>query len=534
MQKIKFSRFLPLLLAFVCVQIGAQDNSSAAEEADEPVIPADEFDRGTPVRSAEGFLAAVDAGDYETAAEYLDLRNLRGAASELTGAQLARRLYVVVKRASWTDVGDLIDDPAGRKNDSLPVYRDSIGVVLVEGKEIRLFMQKVPRGDGVSIWKVSNATVSRIPELYGIFGYPEAIENLRRNLPDVIFLGYELFKYVILLAVGILVYGMVLLIAFVIRRTLDNHDLPSNRRIFRFLALPVGIWAVIMSLNGVAIWLGQTATAEAIQQVTPVPILITVWVMFAGMNLIRDIYASRLDNWGRPGALVLLRPVGTALKLLVTISAVLIYLDNLGVNITTVLAGLGVGGIAIALALQRPMEDVLGAVTLYTEQPIRVGDFCRIGTETGTIEEIGLRTTRIRTLANTVIAIPNGRLATEAIDNFSARKKILYRPVLRLRYDTSPAQLQQILESIRALFTSHERILQDDHRVRFKEIAEDALLIEAYAYLDTTNWTEYLELAETLNIRILEIVARAGTTLSLPARALHVERMADVVSNAAD
>ena len=534
MQKIKFSRFLPLLLAFVCVQIGAQDNSSAAEQADEPVIPADEFDRGTPARSAEGFLAAVDAGDYETAAEYLDLRNLRGAASELTGAQLARRLFVVVKRASWADVGDLVDDPAGRKNDSLPVYRDSIGVVLVEGKEIRLFMQKVPRGDGVSIWKVSNATVSRIPELYGIFGYPEAIENLRRNLPDVIFLGYELFKYVILLAVGILVYGMVLLIAFIIRRTFDNHDLSSNRRIFRFLALPVGIWAVIMSLNGVAVWLGQTATAEAIQRVTPVPILITVWVMFAGMNLIRDIYASRLDNQGRPGALVLLRPVGTALKLLVTISAVLIYLDNLGVNITTVLAGLGVGGIAIALALQRPMEDLLGAVTLYTEQPIRVGDFCRVGTETGTIEEIGLRTTRLRTLANTVIAIPNGRLATEAIDNFSARKMILYRPVLRLRYDTSPAQLQQILESIRALFTSHERILQDNHRVRFKEIAEDALLIEAYAYLDTTNWTEYLELAETLNIRILEIVARAGTTLSLPARALHVERMADVVGNAAD
>jgi MscS family membrane protein len=524
MQKIKFFRFLPLLLAFVCVQISAQNNGSAAEEADEPVFPADEFDRGTPFRSAEGFLAAVDAGDYETAAEYLDLRNLRGAASVLTGAQLARRLYVVVKRASWADVGDLVDDPAGRKNDSLPVYRDSIGVVLLEGKEIRLFMQKVPRGDGVSIWKVSNATVSRIPELYGIFGYPEVIENLRRNLPDVIFLGYELFKYVILLAVGILVYGMVLLIALAIRRTFDNHDHSSNRRIFRFLALPVGIWAVIMSLNGVAIWLGQTATAEAIQRVTPVPILITVWVMFAGMNLIRDIYASRLDNQGRPGALVLLRPVGTALKLLVTISAVLIYLDNLGVNITTVLAGLGVGGIAIALALQRPMEDVLGAVTLYTEQPIRVGDFCRIGTETGTIEEIGLRTTRIRTLANTVIAIPNGRLATEAIDNFSARKMILYRPVLRLRYDASPAQLQQILESIRELFTSHERVLHDNHRVRFTEIADDALLVEAYAYLDTTNWPEYLELAEDLNMRILEIVAGAGTTLSLPTRALHVEQ----------
>ena len=86
-------------------------------------------------------------------------------------------------------------------------------------------------------------------------------------------------------------------------------------------------------------------------------------------------------------------------------------LDNLGFNITTVLAGLGVGGIAVALALQKPMEDVFGAITLYTQQPVRVGDFCRVGNETGTIEEIGLRTTRLRTLGNTLIAIPNAQLA---------------------------------------------------------------------------------------------------------------------------
>jgi len=189
-----------------------------------------------------------------------------------------------------------------------------------------------------------------------------------------------------------------------------------------------------------------------------------------------------------------------------------------------VLAGLGVGGIAVALALQKPMEDVFGAITLYTQQPVRVGDFCRIGNEMGTIEEIGLRTTRLRTLANTLIAIPNSRLANEPIDNISARKKILYRPILRLRYDTTPKQLRHILDGIRELFNSHDRVLQDNHRVRFKEIADDALLIEVYGYLDTKDWSVYLELAEELNMRILEIVAQAGTTLSLPARTLHIEQ----------
>ena len=526
MQKTHFSRWLPLILTLVCLQVIAQDNGAPVEEG--PPIPADDFDRGTPARSAEGFLVTVEAGEYETAAQYLDLRNLRGEARDLTGEQLARRLYVLVMRADWLDVDELVDDPAGRSNDNLPDYRDSIGIVLDEGKEIRLLMQKVPRGDGVSIWKVSNATVSLIPELYDTFGYPEPIENLRRSLPDVSFMGYELFKWVIVLVVGILVYGTVFLIALISRRTLGDPARPSHRRIFRFLALPFGIWVLVISVNGVATWLGKSGTADLWQRVTPVPLLITVWVLYAGMNLFRDVYSARLDERGRTGAVVLLRPAGNAIKLLIAICAMLVYLDKLGINITTVLAGLGVGGIAIALALQRPMEDIFGAITLYTQQPVRIGDFCRIGTETGTIEEIGLRTTRIRTLADTVIAVPNSRLAAEAIDNISAREKILYRPILRLRYDTSSEQLRQVLEGIRELFAAHQRVLQDNHRVRFKEIADDALLVEAYAYLDTTEWAEYLELAEELNIQILEIVARAGTTLSLPARALHVEQMPTV------
>jgi MscS family membrane protein len=518
----KFSRFLLLGLALVCLQVSAQDNSSQAANA--PVIPADEFNRGTPRRSAEGFLAAADRAAYETAAEYMDLRNLRGEASELTGAELARRFDVIIKRAAWVDVDDLIDDPAGRGNDNLPGYRDSIGVVVDEGKEVRLLMQQVPGPNGGSIWKISNATVSLIPELYDTFGYPEVVEDLRQRLPQVTLLGYELFKWVIVLAVGILVYGVVFLIALIIRRMLRDRNTPSYRRIIRFLMLPLGIWMVIISMNIVATSPGRGITAEAWQRVSPIPVLITVWLMFASINLMRDIYSKYLNNKGRPGAVVLLNPVGNAIKVFVAMSAVLIYLSQLGINITTVLAGLGVGGIAVALALQKPLEDVFGAITLYTQQPVKVGDFCRIGNETGTIEEIGLRTTRIRTLNHTLIAIPNSQLANEPIDNISSREKIRYRSILRLRYDTTPEQLQLILEGIRGLLSSHARVLQDNHRVRFTEIADDALLVEVYVYLATIAWAEYLELAEGINIQILEIIAQAGTSLALPARTLHIEQ----------
>jgi MscS family membrane protein len=162
MQKFHFSKFFLLALGLACLPINAQDVSSL--DADNPAVPVDEFDRGTPYRSAEGFLTTAGKGEYETAAEYLDLRNLRGEARELTGAQLARRLNVIVQRGDWVAVDDLIDDPAGSSNDNLPDFRDSIGVVMGDDKEVRLFMQKVPRGDGVFIWKISNATVSLIPQ----------------------------------------------------------------------------------------------------------------------------------------------------------------------------------------------------------------------------------------------------------------------------------------------------------------------------------------------------------------------------------
>ncbi len=516
---------LALLLVLAWLPAGAQ-------QQDEPVvapanIPADDLDRGTPLRSADGFLAAIDNSDYTRAAEYLDLRNLRGEAEDLEPEQLARRLSVVLSRATWLEIDELVDDPAGRDNDGLPSYRDPIGIIHDEesGRDIKLYMQRVPRGDGVFIWKVSNATVSQIPELYDVWGYPEAIEKVRQFIPDVSFLGVELFKFLVALGAGVAAYLATLILALILRRVSGDPTLPSRKRVFRFLVLPVGIWMFIIAGTEAAEFLGRGGTAEAWRQLSPIPILVTSWMLFGAINLVRDIYINRQRQAGREGSSMLARPFANAVKLVIAIGATLTYLDQLGINITTLLAGLGVGGVAVALALQKPMEDIFGAITLYTQQPIRIGDFCRIGNEMGTIEEIGLRTTRVRTLANTLIAIPNARLASEPIDNISARRKILYRPELRLRQDTTADQVEVVLNGIRELLESHERVLNDGHRVRFKDFASDALLVEAFAYINTTDWAEYLEIAEELNLSIMRIATDAGSGLSLPTQALRLEQV---------
>jgi MscS family membrane protein len=513
----KLTNFLPKLLSgFLFVSIMSTPVFAQDMGVDEPPdFVVDPYNRGTPQRSFEGFVTAVDGADYETAAEYLDLRNLRGRATSLSGPQLARRLDVILKRTKWIDVDNLTDVPAGRSGDGLPEYRDSIGVVKDGSEQIQLLMQRVPRGDGASIWKVSNATVSVIPNLYDTFGYPDVIEDLRRALPVASFLGIELFQWVAASAVGALAYIAILFVVLVVKRFLGESSKRLHGRIQRFFLVPFGIWSVVISMNATIVSLGIGATADSIDRVSPVSTLITLWLLFAAIDVFRDSYSERLQATGKLGARVLLRPLSNAAKLLVFLVAVLVYLDRIGINVTTVLAGLGVGGIAVALALQKPLEDVLGAITLYTQQPVRVGDFCRIGTTTGIIEEIGLRTTYIRTVDNTRIAMPNAQLANSPMENISAREKVLYRPSLRLRYNTPPEQIRSLLDGLRELLEKHAKV-KEGFRVRFNEIGNDALMIELFAYIDVKTWPDYLAVAEELNLSVLDVVASSGASLHEP------------------
>jgi len=122
----------------------------------------------------------------------------------------------------------------------------------------------------------------------------------------------------------------------------------------------------------------------------------------------------------------------------VIIIAVVVWLDNVGFQVTTLLAGLGLGGLALALGLQKTIENVVGAITLYSAQPVRIGDFGQFGNTMGTVEEISLRATQVRTLDRTIVSVPNAEFSALHINNFSKRDKIWYHHKIRLRYDTTP------------------------------------------------------------------------------------------------
>jgi MscS family membrane protein len=288
--------------------------------------------------------------------------------------------------------------------------------------------------------------------------------------------------------------------------------------IHKLLTRPLPILILVIVLNVLLRELGLGATAQKIMQARTLGTFIGVWLLFGVIDLVRAIRRERYLDRGRDDAAVLGRPMANALKLLVALMGALVWLSNMGVNISALLAGLGVGGIAMALALQKPIEDLFGAITLYSQRPVSTGDVCRYGLHFGRVEEIGLRSTRIRTQGNTVVSVPNSRLAYEDIENISARKSVWYQPLIRLRIDTTPDQIRSIVEQTKQMLLDDERVLNDVLRVQFRQFGEYSLDVKIHCYINTTDFTTYLTIAEDLNFRVLEIVHQAGASLALPGR----------------
>jgi len=197
-------------------------------------------------------------------------------------------------------------------------------------------------------------------------------------------------------------------------------------------------------------------------------------------------------------------------------------LQTLGVPIAGLIAGLGVGGLAIALAAQGTLENFIGGIILYVDQPVRVGDFCKFGERRGVVEDVGLRSVKIRTLDRTIVTVPNADFAKLQLENLAERDRVLLRENLRLRYETTREQIQGVMAEFESMLKEHERIAEEPLRVRFNGFGEYFLEIELYAYAMTDAWPEFLEIREDILLKVMGIVERSGTRLALPTE-IHYE-----------
>jgi len=257
-------------------------------------------------------------------------------------------------------------------------------------------------------------------------------------------------------------------------------------------------------------------------------------VLFMGaISLLRDYQIRKLQYAGKAQGAALLRPMTTIVKVFLITIIALVWADSAGYNMSTILAGLGVGSLAVALAAQKTMENIIGAVTLYAARPVNSGDFCRFGDVVGTVEQIGLRSTTLRTLNRTLVVIPNSVFSSAEIENYSVRDRIRFFHEIRLSLSQS-VQITATLEKLRALFLKQEKVLEETVSIRFSRIEDGTAILRMDASVDTTDYQEFLAVAEELNLGIIDAVYEAGVSFSGPSKSLKLSHYTDIGSTFAE
>lgn len=248
------------------------------------------------------------------------------------------------------------------------------------------------------------------------------------------------------------------------------------------------------------------------------------WAIARAVNTWTARYVESDHAAQRPGSKALVNLVGRVTQLAVVAFASLATLSELGFSVTSVLAGLGIGGIALALGAQKTLENLFGAFALAVDQPIREGDFVKIEDFVGTVEAIGLRSTRVRTLDRTVITVPNGKLADMRLETFAARDRFRLATTIGLTYGTSAAQVRQVRDGIEALLRAHPKIWPDSMTVRFATFGDSSLNVEVMAWFAVKNWDEFAEVREQVLLDVMTVVERAGSGFAFPTRTVHLVR----------
>ena len=490
--------------------------------------PGDRPAGDSPRAAMQGYLSAVRAGDDDRAAGYLDLRRVpRGRLADL-GPSLARQLGVVVDQALLIATESLSDDPEGQQDDGLAPGTDRVGVIDSRRGPVEMLLQRVPGEDGTPVWKIAAATVAQVPALYREFGYGRLGDLLPPVLLDVRVLEIALWQWIGLLLAVVVAYAISWLVAAGLVRLVRPIVARSRTRLDEKLLdtaggpLRLAIGLLLFATGVLALSLPIAVRQVFVGLGTAAAIFTVAWLAVRVIDVFAGLVADGLTARGRTTAIAMV-PVGEkAAKAIVAGFAVIAILQNIGINVTGILAGLGIGGLAVALAGQKTIENLFGGVTLVLDQPVRVGDFCRFGDTLGTVEEIGLRSTRVRTLDRTVVAVPNAEFSALQLENFARRDRIWLHTTLGLRYETTPDQLRYVLVEIRSMLYAHPRVDPDPARIRFVGFGAYSLDCEIFAYVLTADYGEFLAIREDIFLRIMDIVAASGSGFAFPSQTAYL------------
>jgi MscS family membrane protein len=488
------------------------------------------IDRSSPQATMRGYLEACRDGAYERATRYLNLDPVPPDERAERGPVLAAQLKAVLDQKLWVDLESLSSEPAGHQEDGLAVGRDRVGELTTDLGSVGVFVDReVGMGDE-SEWRIAARTVSEIPRIAAELGVSPFIAGIPEPLRQIRLFEIALWQWLALALLVLLVWaaawlladGLVRLLRPVVARSASDFD----DRLLALMLAPLRLILTVALFGLGTLVLQLSIPARDFFRAVEITLVVVgvTWLLLRAVDLGAAVLEERLATEQRDAAGHFV-PIGArALKTAVAVMAGLAALDSFGLDVTAVIAGLGVGGIAVALAAQKTLENVFGGITILADQPVRPGEFCRFGDKIGTVEEIGLRSTRVRTLDRTVISVPNAEFSTLQIENFAARDRMRLVLPIGLRYETTPDQLRHVLVGLRALLHRHPRVLPDPLRVRLVGFGDCSLDVELYCYIDTADWDEFLAIREDVFLRVMDVVAESGTGFAFPSQTAYLAR----------
>ncbi|HMD09206.1 MAG TPA: mechanosensitive ion channel family protein [Candidatus Acidoferrum sp.] len=465
-----------------------------------------------------GLLKYAERQDFATAARYLQLP----PGQDANLAELAKKFLTLHSRFKG-NVDLLSDDPNGTVESGLPPGQARAGVFSVGGTTVDIILVRVDDPEFGKIWLVSQETVARVPDLYAQM-QSEGPTLADRIVPAALsthhVLGMSLAQWFGWLFSIPISWLLAWLLAFL-------------------LSLPRRIWYNLRKLPFRSVW--QTPLGTPLKCIIAVIIHGVFVYLLEPPLLYRSYYSrflaallagciawlvSRIIDQGFDHAVRRTRQRGGGESILVMmqrlthivmlIIAFVAAMALFGINVKTTLAGLGIGGLAVALGAQKTLENIIGGVSLLMDKAVHVGDFCEIGGKLGTVEDIGLRSLKLRTLDQNLLVVPNGALAQMQFQNMKARPKLLIDTTFSLRIETRVEQLRFALDRVQSMLDSHPSIEPGSSRIRLNDFAGAAFELELFAYGKTGDWMQFTAIRQDVILKVAEIVESAGTQFAGP------------------
>jgi MscS family membrane protein len=525
-------RILPALarygtVALLCGCAGAAPRAAAQTSSAQnpPNSPAtatsartDPLGRDTPRGTIAGFNLAVHRDDFLSAARYLQVTPAQRANTE----PLARDLTELIDRHYIEPITALSDVPEGAADDGLSFDRERV-VLTIAHKRVDVELVRVKDPQAGLVWLISSQALAQVPALRRAAG----VTWLERLMPAALvgstLFGVSVAQWIAWAATLVIPFAVLcllstLFITFGRRAVVEGTRRKLLNTWYAGLRWPVifvvtlGIHVAIVPLLGFSL---RFRLAES--RIVLVPAVVSVaWLLWRLMALTfthARIVAQRRGQAGVRSLLLLAERVCKTLLILVGIFALLTVA---GVDTTTALAGVGIGGVAFALGAQKTVENLLGGVFLLTDRALAVGDTCSISNRVGVVEDITMRSVRLRTIEQTLLSVPTGILSQASVENFATRTKILVHSTLRISYGTTADQMRRVLNGISALLNDHPDLETETARIRLADFGVRAIDLELFAYVMTPDFLKFLAIREQLLLQIAAVVESSGTSFARP------------------